>query len=141
MANPTYDDLHYRTTGHLEAIDVTYDPVEISYETLLEVFFGSHDPTTLNRQGNDVGEEYRSVIFYTSEKQHQTAEVKIRELSEAQVFNQPIVTTVEPLTTFYPAEAEHQNFYENNQQIIYCQVIISPKIAKLRQKYAHLLKN
>ena len=140
-ANPTYNDLHYRQTGHVEAIQVEFDPAEISYETLLDVFFGSHDPTTVNRQGNDVGEEYRSVIFYSNEAQKQAADTKIRQLVTDKVFEQPIVTTVEALAQFYPAEPEQQNFYNNNPTSSYCQVIISPKIAKLRQKYAHLLKS
>jgi peptide-methionine (S)-S-oxide reductase len=138
--NPTYNDLHYRNTGHVEAVEASYDPSQISYETLLDVFFGSHDPTSVNQQGNDIGPEYRSVIFYQNDIQKNMAEKKIIELTNEQVFSEPIVTTVEPRTKFYPAEAEHQNFYENNQKIPYCQVIISPKIAKLRQKYAHLLK-
>lgn len=138
--NPTYDALHYRNTDHVEVVEFTYDPGKVSYQTLLDVFFGTHDPTTLNRQANDVGPEYRSVIFYANKKQKKLAESTIKQLETDHVFAQPIVTTVEPLTKFYPAEPEHKDFYERNQQNSYCQIVISPKIAKFRQKYANLLK-
>ena len=138
--NPAYNDLHERDTGHVEALRVEFDPTQISYGTLLDVFFGTHDPTTLNRQGNDSGPQYRSVIYFTDETQKALATQKITRLTTDQVFNQPIVTTIEPLKTFYPAEPEHRDYYEKNQQNPYCQVVISPKIAKLRQHYAQFLK-
>lgn len=140
-ATPRYEDLHDKKTGHVEAVEVDYDPTVISYETLLDVFFGSHDPTTINRQGNDAGEEYRSVIFYAKEQHKEAAVAKIHELTWLKVFDSPIVTTVEPLTTFFPAEPEHQDFYNRNPESSYCQVIITPKIIKLRQKFVHLLKD
>ncbi|MDP3964800.1 MAG: peptide-methionine (S)-S-oxide reductase MsrA [bacterium] len=137
--NPNYSRIHTLHSGHVEAIQLEYDPEIVSYETLVEIFFGTHDPTTLNRQGYDIGPEYRSIIFYHSEEQrHIVEQVKFR-LEKEQVFNGPIVTVVEPVKAFYPAENEHQDFYAKYPELPYCQVVIDPKIAKLRKKYAEYL--
>jgi peptide-methionine (S)-S-oxide reductase len=138
--NPTYEQVSSGTTGHAEAIKFDYDPAQISYQDLLNVFFATHDPTTLNRQGNDVGPQYRSAIFYDSEEQKKEAEEFITRLTQDQVFSQPIVTTVEPLDRFYEAEDYHKNYYERNQGQPYCQVIINPKLKKLKEKFTSLLK-
>lgn len=139
--NPTYDQLHREDTGHAEVVQVEYDPAVVDYETLLSVFFGTHDPTTLNRQGHDVGEEYRSVIFYMNEEQKSEAEAFIKKLTDDDVFGKPIVTALEPIKKFYPAEAEHQRYYERNQEAGYCQAVINPKLAKLRQRFAPFLRD
>ncbi len=138
-ANPTYEEVASRQTGHAEVIRVEFHPHEVSYSVLLDIFFSFHDPTTVDRQGNDVGPEYRSVIFTTDDTQIAEAEAYIRKLEADKVFSAPIVTTVEPLTNFYPAEPNHQNFYNNNERSSYCQIIISPKIAKLRKSFSNLL--
>ncbi len=139
--NPTYEQVCTGVTGHAEAIKVTYDPTQISYQEILEIFFGTHDPTTLNRQGNDVGTQYRSAIFYADETQKEIAEQTIAKLSAEGVFPSTIVTTLEPLATFYPAESYHQRYFEKNPDAAYCQVIISPKVAKFRKTFAHKLKS
>ena len=139
--NPTYEDVSDGNTGHVEVVQVTYDPSIIDYKTLLAVFFGTHDPTTLNRQGNDTGEQYRSVIFYQNDDQKQEAEAFIAQLTTDHSFGKPIVTTVEPLNTFYEAEDYHQHYYANNKGEAYCRAVINPKLAKLRQKFAPLLKD
>lgn len=139
--NPTYEQVASRRSGHAEVIRVEFDPRQVSYETLLSVFFSFHDPTTLNRQGNDIGPEYRSAIFTTTQQQRQVAEGYIQRLTEEKTFDRPIVTVIEPLIKFYPAEQYHQNFYDNNQRSPYCQFVISPKIAKLRKSFSHLLKD
>jgi peptide-methionine (S)-S-oxide reductase len=139
VANPTYDQVSMGSTGHAEAIKFEYDPQEISFQNLLEVFFATHDPTTLNRQGNDVGPQYRSVIFYADEMQKTAAEEFIRQLTEDKVFDQSIVTTIEPLDEFYEAEDYHKNYYLRNQGQPYCQVVINPKLKKLKEKFASLL--
>lgn len=140
LPNPSYEAVSTGTTGHAEVIKVEYDPDEISYPDLLDVFFGTHDPTTLNRQGNDVGTQYRSVIFYANDEQKEKAEKAIQELSAQNVFDKPIVTTLEPLGTFYEAESYHKDYYNQNQSKPYCQVVISPKVKKLREKFAPLLR-
>lgn len=140
MPNPTYRAVSNEDTGHVEAVKVEYDPAVVKVEDLLAVFFSSHDPTTRNRQGNDVGTQYRSAIFYTTDTQKITAENYMKKLADDQTFSGPIVTELEPLGTFYPAEAYHQNYYRNNSDQPYCQVMIDPKVAKLRKEYAHLLK-
>ncbi len=127
-------------TGHAEAIKVEFDPSVIKYADLLNVFFATHDPTTLNRQGNDVGEQYRSAIFYISEEQKKEAEEFIKKLEDDGTFEDPIVTEVTKLNKFWPAESYHRRYYDNNQSKPYCQIVIDPKIAKLRQKFAPLLK-
>lgn len=141
VINPTYEQVSSGNTGHAEAIKVEFDVAKISFQDLLEVFFATHDPTTLNRQGNDVGTQYRSAIFYSSQAQKEQAEVFITQLMAQKIFDQPIVTTLEPLGEFYPAEDYHQNYYKNNQSAPYCQVVISPKLTKLKQKFSSLLDN
>lgn len=128
------------TTGHAEAIRITYDPATISYQTLLDVFFDAHDPTQRNRQGNDVGTQYRSAIFYGSDAEKQAAEAKIRELTEMRKFSQPIVTTLEPLTDFYPAEDYHQDYARLNPDQPYIQAVSFPKVCKVREKHAGLIR-
>jgi len=120
--------------------EITFDPAKISYRDLLEVFFTAHDPTTLNRQGNDVGEQYRSVIFYLDDAQEKTAEEVIAEFTREKVFDKPIVTAVEPAQTFYPAEDYHQNYYANNPYQPYCMFAVAPKVKKIRQKFAGRVK-
>ena len=140
VPNPTYEMICTGRTGHAEVVQVTFDPAVLSFHDLLEIFFATHDPTTLNRQGHDVGTQYRSAIFYHSPEQKQIAEATIGELNAAQVFPGPIVTEVTPLGTFYPAEGYHQNYFALHPQQSYCQAVISPKVAKLRQKFAARLK-
>lgn len=138
LVDPTYDQVSHGDTGHAECVKIEFNTEEITYETLLDVFFTIHDPTTLNRQGNDVGTEYRSVIFYTDESQKDVAEKKIAELEETGVW-EGIVTEVVPLTEFYQAEDYHQRYYEKNPEQAYCQIVINPKLAKLREKHGDLL--
>lgn len=138
--NPTYQEVCTDTTGHAEVAQVTFDPAVISYRELLEVFFSTHDPTTLNRQGADVGEQYRSVIFYSNEEQKKEAEGMIRELTEERAYKGPIVTQVEPLRAFYPAEDYHKEYYRRNPGQGYCQAVISPKLAKFRAHFQSKLK-
>jgi peptide-methionine (S)-S-oxide reductase len=140
VPNPRYDDVCTGRTGHAEVVQVTFDPGQVSYRELLEVFFTIHDPTTLNRQGADAGTQYRSAIFTHSPEQAQTAREVIRDLEEEGVWDDPIVTQVEPLTQFYPAEDYHHSYYRRNQRQPYCQVVIAPKVAKFRQKYLSLLR-
>lgn len=139
-ANPTYQQVCGGNSGHVEVAEIVFDPAKLSYHDLLEIFFTAHDPTTLNRQGNDIGEQYRSVIFYTSEQQKQTAEDVIAELTRDKVFGDPIVTAVEPASTFYVAEEYHQNYLENNPMQPYCMFVVAPKVQKIRKKYAERLK-
>jgi peptide-methionine (S)-S-oxide reductase len=136
----TYKQVCDGDTGHVEVVRVTFDPDEISYRDLLEVFFGTHDPTTLNRQGNDTGEQYRSVIFYNDEEQRKVAEETIAEMTAAKVFSEPIVTAVEPAEEFYVAEGYHQNYYKENSRQPYCMFTITPKLAKLEKKFVEKLK-
>jgi peptide-methionine (S)-S-oxide reductase len=138
--NPSYEEICSGMTGHAEAVQITFDPAEISYHDLLELFFVIHDPTTLNRQGADVGTQYRSAIFYHSPAQRTTAEQVIRELTDAKIFGAPIVTQVMALDTFYPAEAYHQGYFRRNPANPYCSAVITPKVAKLRSKYADRIK-
>ncbi len=138
--SPTYEDICTGKTGHAEVVQISFDPSEISYHDLLEVFFAIHDPTTVNRQGADVGTQYRSAIFYHSPEQHATAEEVIRELTVARVFPSPIVTQVTALNRFYPAEEYHQGYFGRNPGNPYCSAVITPKVAKLRAKYAKRLK-
>ena len=128
------------TTGHAEAIAITYDPAKISYEQLLDVFFDAHDPTQLNRQGIDSGTQYRSAIFYASDEEKRAAEVKIRELTSAGKFSRPIVTTLEPLKEFFPAEDYHQDYARLNPNQPYIQAVSMPKVCKVREKHAGLLR-
>ncbi|OGH13906.1 MAG: peptide-methionine (S)-S-oxide reductase [Candidatus Levybacteria bacterium RIFCSPHIGHO2_01_FULL_38_26] len=133
--NPTYDQIHGGATGHAESIQITFDPKVISFEKLLKVFFKLHDPTTKDRQGNDVGPQYRSVIFCHDEKQKEIAEMLIKDLEDSGVYTEPIVTEVVPYTAFYPAEPEHREFYERNPNSPYCMFVIDPKITKLYKEF------
>jgi peptide-methionine (S)-S-oxide reductase len=138
--NPTYEQVCRGNTGHVEAIKIEFDPSVVSYKDLLNVFFATHNPTTLNQQGNDIGTAYRSAVFYTSEDQRDQVKRFIEQLDNDGTFEDPIVTEVSPLTKFYPAESYHQRYYEQNESKPYCSFVISPKIAKLRAKFAPLLK-
>ena len=140
IKNPCYRELCQGRTGHAEGIKITYDPSIVSYEILLEIFFATHDPTTLNQQGADRGTQYRSAIFYTSEKQRATAVAFIAALDRADVFQNDIVTEVTPLDVFYLAEVEHQEYYDNHKAQPYCQIVIDPKINKLKKYFKDQLK-
>ena len=141
VPNPSYEAVCTGRTGHAEVVQLEFDPSVISYRELLEVFFGIHDPTTLNRQGNDIGTQYRSAIFPHDAEQEKTARAVIAELEAEHTFDASIVTTIEPLGTVYPAERYHQDYYERNQQQPYCAAVITPKLAKLRKKFADKLVN
>lgn len=138
--NPTYKEICTGETGHAEAIQITFNPKEVAYEDLLEIFFGTHDPTTLNRQGADVGTQYRSEIFYHSEDQKTKAENYIQLLEKEKLYDKKIVTKVSSATVFYPAEDYHQNYYNQNLSQGYCQMVIAPKLEKLRKYYKSKLK-
>jgi peptide-methionine (S)-S-oxide reductase len=140
VPNPSYRLVCTGTTGHAEVVQLTFDPEVVAFKDLLEVFFTIHDPTTLNRQGADVGSQYRSAIFYHDEAQKETAEQVIREIEAAGIWDDPIVTEVQPFTAFYRAEDYHQEYYRNNSFQPYCQVVIAPKVAKFRRKYFDRLK-
>ena len=140
VPNPTYRQVCSETTGHAEVVQVEFDPEVVSYEDILRVFFSIHDPTTLNRQGADVGESYRSVIFYHDEEQRRVAEEVISELEAEGVWDDPIVTQVAPLDEFYGAEEYHQHYFRRNGFQPYCQVVIAPKVAKFRKRYLERLK-
>ncbi|MFL5539771.1 MAG: peptide-methionine (S)-S-oxide reductase MsrA [Longimicrobiaceae bacterium] len=140
VPNPRYDDVCTGRTGHAEVVQVTFDPAEVSYRELLEVFFTIHDPTTLNQQGADRGTQYRSAIFTHSPEQAETAREVIRDLEAEGVWDDPIVTQVEPLTQFWPAEDYHDAYYRRNSGQPYCQVVIAPKVAKFRQKHLSKLR-
>jgi peptide-methionine (S)-S-oxide reductase len=141
VPDPTYEDVCTDTTGHAEVSQITYDPSVISYRELLEVLFSTHDPTTPNRQGNDEGTQYRSVIFYHDEGQKRQAEEIIKELSSDGTFKHPIVTEVTPLGAFYPAEEYHMEYYRRNPSKPYCQVVIAPKLSKFRAHWKGKLKS
>lgn len=138
--NPTYDQVCTGTTGHAEVVRVEYNPEIISLSDLLSVFFTIHDPTTYNRQGADIGTQYRSIVLYTNVDQKNLIKKYIAGLAHQKLWNGPIVTEIEPLADFYHAESDHYRYYEINKDSRYCQVVIDPKLAKLRQKYASLLK-
>jgi peptide-methionine (S)-S-oxide reductase len=140
VPNPTYEEVSTGTTGHVEVAKITFDPTVISFREVLEIFFGTHDPTQLNRQGADVGTQYRSVIFYGSPEQKATAEQLVAELTSEKVYGRTIVTKVEPLKAFYPAETYHKDYFKKHPQAPYCQVVIAPKIAKLQKTYFSKLK-
>ena len=140
VKNPTYREVCNGTTGHAEVVQVTFDPAVVSFRDILRIFFTIHDPTTLNRQGNDVGTQYRSAIFYHDETQKQVAVEVIDELTLQGVWPNPIVTEVAPLDHFYAAEAYHQDYFANNPMQPYCQVIVAPKVAKFRKQYFQQLK-
>ncbi|WP_190808600.1 peptide-methionine (S)-S-oxide reductase MsrA [Flagellimonas sp. S3867] len=139
IKNPAYREICTGRTGHAEAIEITFNPSEVSYNELLEVFFATHDPTTLNRQGNDVGTQYRSEIFYTTPEQKELAEQFIALLEQEKVFGAPVVTPVSEAQPFYVAEQEHQNFYNDHRSQPYCQFIIDPKIKKLNKHFSNKL--
>ena len=137
---PEYEDVAYGKTNFVEVIKIEFDPSQISFNDLLTVFFASHDPTTPNRQGADIGPQYRSVIFYTAEAQKIAAEKFLAELNASSPEGKTIVTELLPLTKFYPAEDYNQNFYENNSQNAYCQIVINPKLDKVKEKFVTLLR-
>jgi peptide-methionine (S)-S-oxide reductase len=139
--NPTYEEVCGGRTGHAEVIKIEFDPGEIAFKDLLTVFFATHDPTTLNRQGNDVGTQYRSAVFYANEEQKREAEAFIKELNDSKAFGKPVVTTLEPLEEFYEAEDYHQKYYANNPYQPYCQYLIPPKLNKLHKQFGELLKS
>ena len=138
--NPTYAEVCDDNTGHAEAIDVTFSPDVISYREILEIFFTVHDPTTLNRQGNDVGTQYRSAIFYHNEAQRIIAERVIKEINDAHIWDAPIVTELKPYTKFHSAEDYHRDYFERHPQQTYCQLVIAPKVARFREKWQEKLK-
>ncbi len=140
VRSPSYQAVCTGATGHAEVVQVTFDPNVVSFRNLLEVFFTIHDPTTLNRQGADVGTQYRSALYYHSPEQKATAEAVIAELNGEQLWNAPIVTEVTPASTFYPAEAYHQEYFRNHLEQGYCQVVIVPKVAKFRKHFLEQLK-
>lgn len=140
LANPTYREVCSGTTGHAEVVRVEFDPEALAYADLLRVFFTAHDPTTRDRQGPDVGPQYRSIILYESEEQRETAERVMAELEEAGLWDDPLVTELEPLETFHPAEDHHQEYYRRNPSQPYCRVVIAPKLAELRRKHAEKLQ-
>jgi len=139
-AHPTYERVAEGNTGHAEVIRVTYDPTIIAYEDLLTVFFGSHDPTTPNRQGADVGEQYRSVILYMTDEEKVIAERVAKEIQESLTDGTSVVTQIEKLSAFYPAEDYHKDYYASNASAPYCQIVIEPKIEKVRKRFAELVK-
>ncbi len=140
VSNPTYEQVCTGRTGHAEVAQITFDPNVISFKEILQIFFTVHDPTTLNRQGADVGTQYRSVIFYHNNEQKEIAKQVIKEIEAARIWNDPIITQVLPFSIVYEAEDYHHKYFENNPRNAYCQVVIAPKIAKLRQHYRDRLK-
>jgi len=138
--NPTYEQVCSGATGHAEVVQVTFDPAEVSYRDLLNVFFTVHDPTTLNRQGADVGTQYRSVIFYHDDEQKRIAEEVMKDVEAQKVWNDPLVTQIVPLEAFYPAETYHQDYYRDHPDQAYCRVVIEPKVAKFRKQFLDRLK-
>ena len=140
VPNPSYEMVCTGTTGHAEVVQITFDSKVISFKQILRVFFTIHDPTTLNRQGPDVGTQYRSAIFYHSPEQKATAEQLIAELEASRVWDRPIVTKVTPFEDFYPAESHHQEYFKRNPDQAYCRIVIAPKVAKFRKRYLDELK-
>jgi len=140
VKDPSYNQVCTGKTGHAESIQIEFDPKVISYEKILDIFWHTHDPTTLNRQGNDVGPQYRSAIFYHSQEQKKIAEKLREELEKEGVFNAPIVTEISPFRNFYVAEDYHKNYYENNQDAPYCNFVITPKVRKLLMKYGNVVQ-
>lgn len=140
VKNPSYKQVCNGTTGHAEVLRIVYDPSLVTYSKLLEMFWYSHDPTTLNRQGNDEGTQYRSVVFYHNEQQKKEAEFYKKKLEDAKVFNDPIVTEISPLTNFYPAEDYHQNYYNQNGSQPYCMYVVRPKVEKFKKVFGDQLK-
>ena len=140
VENPTYEQVCNKDTGHAECLQIEYDPQQISFDELLEVFWKTHDPTTLNRQGNDVGPQYRSAIFYHTEEQKEKAEKYKAELNGSGVFNSPILTAIEPFTVFYPAENYHSDYYKRNSLQPYCYYVIKPKMEKFKKVFSDKMK-
>lgn len=140
MENPRYEQVSSGATGHAEAIQIEFDPRQIPYAKLLEIFFATHDPTTMNRQGNDVGPQYRSVIFYHDAEQGKIAEKSKREIESSKLYADPIVTEIVPFTNFYPAENYHRDYYDRNRSQGYCSVVIDPKVTKLLKEYRGVVK-
>jgi peptide-methionine (S)-S-oxide reductase len=140
VANPSYEDVCTGTTGHAEVVQITFDPSVVSFDDLLHVFFTIHDPTTLNRQGGDVGTQYRSAVFYRTPEQKAVTEKVIRELEAEHVWDAPVVTEVKPLEAFYPAEEYHRDYFRRNPNQGYCNAVIAPKVAKVRKLYFDKLK-
>jgi peptide-methionine (S)-S-oxide reductase len=140
VPNPTYDLVSGGSTDHAEAIQIEYDPSVISYDDLLAVFFNTHNPTTLNRQGNDVGTQYRSAIFYGDDEQKERALALLKELKDTKAYDTPVVTEVQPLGEFYPAEEYHRDYYALHKDQPYCQIVIAPKLEKLQKQFAQLVK-
>jgi len=140
VPNPTYADVCTGLTGHAEVIQIEYDPAQITFEQLLDVFFHTHDPTTKNRQGADVGTQYRSSVFFHNEKQKDTTKKVIAELDKSGDFDNPIVTTIEELKKFYPAEDYHQDYFAQNPRNPYCQAVVGPKVSKFQKRYKDMLK-
>lgn len=139
--NPTYEDVSTGTTGYAEVIKIEYNAEQISYHDLLTVFFATHDPTTMNQQGNDIGTQYRSVIFYANDGQKREAEDFIKSVNAVTPQGKPILTAIEPLANFYEAEEYHRQYYRNNPSQAYCQIVINPKLKKLEEKFVELLKS
>jgi peptide-methionine (S)-S-oxide reductase len=139
-ANPTYEEVCSETTGHAEVVEIVFDPAVLPYDDLLRIFFTTHDPTTLNRQGNDVGTSYRSIILYRNAQQKEAAARVMAEVQRAGIWRKPLVTEVAPLRQFYPAEEYHRDYFRRNPGQGYCAVIIAPKVAKFRKQYAERLK-
>ncbi len=139
VENPSYEEVSTGTTGHAEVCQIEFDPEDITFEELLSVFFRIHDPTTLNRQGNDIGPQYRSVIFYHSDQQRETAERIKGELVLSKRYSRPIVTEIAPFTNFYPAEEYHHDYFSRNHSQPYCRLVIDPKVAKFEKEFEHLL--
>ena len=140
VANPTYEQVGSGSSGHAECLNIVYDPAKVTYDELLEIFWQTHDPTTLNRQGNDIGTQYRSVIFYHNQQQKEVAEKYKKALDKSGAYAKPIVTTLEPFTKFYKAENYHQNYYNENGSQPYCQFVIRPKVEKFRKVFKDKLK-
>jgi peptide-methionine (S)-S-oxide reductase len=140
-SNPSYEEVCTGMTGHAEAVQITFDPKAVSYGELLDIFWHTHDPTTLNRQGPDVGPQYRSAIFYHDDAQKKAAEDSKRKVEEEKLWPKPIVTEIVPFTVFYPAEGYHQNYFKNNPDQLYCALTINPKVRKFRAAYRDKLKN
>ena len=140
VANPTYEEVCDKTTGHAECLQIEYDPAVITFDELLEVFWETHDPTTINRQGNDVGPQYRSVIFYHNDMQKDKAEGYKEKLDQSGIFDAPIVTAIEPFAIFYPAENYHSNYYLTHPAQSYCYYVIRPKVEKLKKIFSEKLK-
>ena len=138
--NPTYEQICTGATGHAEVVQITFDPQVISYRTLLEIFFTIHDPTTLNRQGNDRGTQYRSIILFHDDGQKNIAQQVMQEIVSAGIWDAPLVTQLQPLSHFYPGETYHQGYFRGHGQQPYCQAVVEPKVSKFRQKFSALLK-